>query len=360
MLMSNLKRKLIIGGIAVASAVGFLGVEDYTAYMAWEGVHIYDTDSGFLSKGEYSVIDGVYWYIDDQNFEATTTDTSLVMNKRKVDFLRKTNLAFFKTSVGNEFFVEIPISEYRRLGQKNEKMTSKKSFDPTFGGLLPIANAAISTSTITTSNSSSNVASISFSHDTGASSNDRQIIVSVTTQRNNTTSVTVGGNSATKYQNTSGRAYVFIYNPEGVLTGSQTIVVSSSNSLIYAAAYTLYGAEQTTPVEDTAEDGGTGTAPSITLTTTSGGMVFDAIYHEDNTGANSIGSGQYPTIDANPNSNQSRVHTYKESDSTSETLTSTFDSDSFYQMGLAIAPAAGGGGGGAASNAQSIIWLHGD
>lgn len=319
----------------------FVGTDNQQAFLAWEGVNVYDTESGFLSEDEYAVIDGVYWYRDSENNEATSTQKKVTAGKTEVQFIKNTNLAFYRDKAGNEYVEDITLEEYRSMGVRGGKMKSKILPDPTLGGFITPADAAITIFDESSGFSGSNVASISFSHDTGVTSNDRAIVLTVTHQRSTTPTATIGGNSMTLSANApNSRSNIFTYLPEGVLTGGQTIVISVANSVIYGYAYTLYDTDTTSLVQDTDSDENTGTTPTISLATTDGGYAFDAVYHEDNDGLTGAGTDQVEDFNANPNSNQSRGHSKKPADSTTEAMTWTGDSDVYFYSGLSIRPAA--------------------
>lgn len=353
----------IIGATALAAGGYTLGTEQYTSHLALGGVNLYDTESGFLAQDDYAVIDGIFWYLDSAGNEATSTSKREIKGKNRVDFLRNTNLALFYDTAGNLQYTELDDKEYKELERPNVSMSKRRLYDPTLNGILPVADAAISINTASTSWSTSNVASITFSHDTGSNGNNRYLVFTVSHQRTAATSVTVGGNPATSLASSGvGRAHIFGYAPEGVLTGSQNVVVAASNALIWTRAYTLHSVEYSSAVLDTGGTSGSGTSVSDTLTSMTGGYLFDSMYNElDSNISMAAGADQVEDVNSNPNSNQTRAHSSKPADASTEAMSwSWTGTDSYYWTAVSLnatTTEGGGGGGGALTLPQAIIWF---
>ena len=125
---------------------------------------------------------------------------------------------------------------------------------------------------------------------------DRLCVVKVSCTWETITGVTVGGVAATEQVSRlySGfHSYIFTYVAPA--TGSQNVVVTFSaacNSVITVVVYN--GADQTAPVRGTGYAEGTGTAPSLVITSSSTDVVVDALaWNGDSATATAVaGTGQ--------------------------------------------------------------------
>lgn len=207
---------------------------------------------------------------------------------------------------------------------------------------------AIAYDTATTSTGSS-VNSLSFSHTCTGS--DLLLLVAVTMRRINSATVddvTYNGVSMTLVTTaTSGSRYAELWRLAGPATGSNTVAVSLSTTEqeVSAGVMSFTGVDQTTPVGTAATATGSGTTPSVAVSSTTGELVVDALAIE-NAGTLSVGAGQtsrYNTFGAG-GWNKHAGSTEPGAVSTTMSWSDTVGGE-WAIIGVPMKPATGGGGG---------------
>ena len=162
-------------------------------------------------------------------------------------------------------------------------------------------SSSSATATFITSNAPGQFSSATHNHGTlsiGTAAADRYVLVAITANGSSTanlTSVTIGGVSATLYQNTTiGSGGSFCISAFAVLlvttgtTANITLNYSGSFSRSAIGIYNLNGLGSSTPVDHSSDSTASASTLSLTLNSTAGGVILGVFSNRTTSGSTTV------------------------------------------------------------------------